>query len=242
MVKRDFLERRLLPTLPGPVPGFEHLRRFWDPLLDRTVVKITPGEYYVGHEDELVSTVVGSCIAACLHDPAAGIGGINHFLLPEHAGDRSGNAHPSRADRFGVNAMRQLIDAMLQAGARREHLRLKLFGGGIIMHRMSVIAQHNIAFMRQFVRSQSLHLVAADFGGRHPRQLQFFPHSGRVRARKLQRSSDAALVTQEQVYLQHLLSTRFGGARLHANSDLVPLTLVPNTDGHGVARPGSAHS
>jgi len=71
------------PQLPAVAPGFEHVRRYWDPGCDRWSAKILPGEYFVTRSDEAITTVLGSCIAACIRDPATRIGGMNHFMLPE---------------------------------------------------------------------------------------------------------------------------------------------------------------
>jgi len=205
-------ERRATPTLPEAMPGFEHLRRFWDPTQNCMVVKVLPGEFYVGAQDELVSTVLGSCVAACVHDSVRGIGGMNHFMLPEPRGASDGwSATVGRAARYGSDAMEQLINAVLKAGGQRADLRVKVFGGGRVLAQMSDVGQRNIDFVRRYLAAERLLLVAEDLGDVYPRQVQFFPLSGRVRVRQLRRSDDVALVAAERGYLKRLANDPIKG-------------------------------
>ena len=113
------------------LPGFEHIRRFWDPAQEVVTVKILPGEYYVSRQEEMISTVLGSCVSACVRDTRLRIGGMNHFMLPEPAGERdSWSSAVGRAARYGNDAMEQLINAILKAGGRRDDFEVKIFGLG----------------------------------------------------------------------------------------------------------------
>ena len=206
------VERRATPTLPEAMPGFEHLRRFWDPTQNCMVVKVLPGEFYVGAQDELVSTVLGSCVAACIHDPVRGIGGMNHFMLPEPRGaSDSWSSTVGRAARYGSDAMEQLINAVLKAGGQRAELRVKVFGGGRVLAQLSDVGQRNIDFVHRYLAAERLPLAAEDLGGTYPRQVQFFPLSGRVRVRQLRRSDDVALVAGERGYLKRLANDPIKG-------------------------------
>ncbi|HKR77025.1 MAG TPA: chemoreceptor glutamine deamidase CheD [Rhodanobacter sp.] len=206
------VDRRATPTLPEAMPGFEHLRRFWDPTQNCMVVKVLPGEFYVGAQDELVSTVLGSCVAACIHDPVRGIGGMNHFMLPEPRGaSDSWSSTVGRAARYGSDAMEQLINAVLKAGGQRADLKVKVFGGGRVLAQLSDVGQRNIDFVRRYVAAERLPLAAEDLGGTYPRQVQFFPLSGRVRVRQLRRSDDVALVADERGYLKRLANDPIKG-------------------------------
>ena len=205
-------DRRALPTLLEAMPGFEHLRRFWDPAQGRMVVKVLPGEFYVSAQDELVSTVLGSCVSACIHDANRGIGGMNHFMLPEPRGERDGwSSTVGRAARYGSDAMEQLINAVLKAGGQRADLRVKVFGGGRVLAQLSDVGQRNIDFVHRYIAAEQLALVAEDLGDVYPRQVQFFPHSGRVRVRQLRRSDDIALVADERGYLKRLANDPIKG-------------------------------
>ncbi len=195
-----------IDPIEAPVlPGFEHLRRFWDPVQARMTVKVLPGEFYVSRQDELVTTVLGSCVSACVHDSRRGIGGMNHFMLPEPMGERdSWSATVGRAARYGSDAMEQLINAILGAGGQRADLQVKVFGGGRVLAQMTDVGQRNIEFVQRYIAAEKLVLIASDLGDVYPRQVQFFPHNGKVRVRLLRRHDDVALVADESGYLKRL--------------------------------------
>jgi len=203
-----FTERRTIPAPLQPLPGFEHVRRFFDPNQNCTVVKVLPGEIYVSTQEEQVRTVLGSCVSACIHDPVHGVGGMNHFMLPAPAEGGSDNwaADPGRLARYGSDAMEQLIEAVLKAGGRRPDLQVKVFGGGRVLPQMSDVGQCNIEFVRGYIAQAGLQLLAEDLGDVYPRQVQFHPPSGLVRVRKLRRRDDVALVTGEYDYLKRLVT------------------------------------
>ena len=187
------------------LPGFEHVRRYWDQAQACMIVKVLPGEFYVSIHEDLVTTVLGSCVSVCIHDPRAGIGGMNHFMLPEPTGGSdSWSATNGRAARYGSDAMEQLINSMLVVGCRRADMQLKVFGGGRVLTQLSDIGQRNIEFVTRYIATEKLSLCASDLGDVYPRQIQFFPHSGRARVRLLRRQGDAALVAGESVYLKRL--------------------------------------
>lgn len=197
---------------PSVLPGFEHLRRYWDPAQGCVTVKVLPGEFYVSTQDELVSTVLGSCVSACIHDARRGIGGMNHFMLPEPRGERdSWTATVGRAARYGSDAMEQLINAILGAGGQRADLQVKIFGGGRVLAQLTDIGQRNIDFVQRYIATEKLNLCASDLGDVYPRQVQFFPISGRARVRLLRRHDDVRLVDDEFSYLKRLANDPIKG-------------------------------
>jgi chemotaxis protein CheD len=151
-------------------------------------------------------------VAACVHDPVRGIGGMNHFMLPEPSGaSDSWSSTVGRAARYGSDAMEQLINAVLKAGGQRAELRVKVFGGGRVLAQLSDVGRRNIDFVHRYIAAERLQLVAEDLGGMYPRQVQFFPHSGRARVRQLGRGYDAALVADERGYLKRLANDPIKG-------------------------------
>lgn len=206
-------DRRKPSADPSAVlPGFEHLRRYWDPAQACMTVKVLPGEFYVSTQNELVTTVLGSCVSACIHDPRRGIGGMNHFMLPEPRGERdSWTATASRAARYGSDAMEQLINAILVAGGQRADLQVKIFGGGRVLAQLTDIGQRNIDFVQHYIATERLNLCASDLGDVYPRQVQFFPNSGRARVRLLRRHDDVQLVADEPGYLKRLANDPIKG-------------------------------
>ncbi|WP_018953821.1 chemoreceptor glutamine deamidase CheD [Thioalkalivibrio sulfidiphilus] len=189
---------------PPPVlPGYEHINRYWDPTHDRYAAKILPGEYYVTLYGELITTVLGSCVSACVRDRKLGIGGMNHFMLP-HSERVEAWGGASAAARYGSYAMETLINDILKNGGRREHLEVKIFGGGQVLAQMTDVGRKNIAFVREFIRVEGLNLVAEDLGGPHPRKVVFFPDSGRVRIKKLRAMHNETIVQRETRYMAQL--------------------------------------
>jgi chemotaxis protein CheD len=209
MKKQDRLAELAAPAagLPPPLPGFEHINRYWDPTRGRIAAKLLPGEYYVTRADEVLVTVLGSCVAACIRDPLAKVGGMNHFMLPVMGREaRAAQVGAREAAHYGEEAMRSLIEAVLAAGGRRERLEVKLFGGGRILSQMTDIGQSNIEFALRYVQDQGLKLIAADLGDVYPRKVYFEPQTGRVQVYKLRALRNETVVAREQSYLERLAS------------------------------------
>src|ERR1700693_3574707 len=100
---------------------------YFDRTFDCDAAKILPGEYFFTHKDMMIVTVLGSCVSACIRDRVSGIGGMNHFMLPDGGGEN--DSPVSASMRYGSYAMEVLINDVLKAGARRENLEAKVFGG-----------------------------------------------------------------------------------------------------------------
>jgi len=142
-------------------------------------VHVTQGESHVTADPQVVmTTVLGSCIAACIRDPHAGVGGMNHFLLPEGDGRGGGDAV-----RYGAYAMELLINDLLKKGARRERLEAKIFGGAKLFDGLSDVGASNSAFAERFLRDEGIPIVSSSTGGVSARRVEFWPTSGRVRQR-----------------------------------------------------------
>lgn len=185
------------------LPGFEQVNRYWDPHLKRVAVKILPGQFYVTVQGEAVVTVLGSCVSACIRDAANGVGGMNHFMLPEPApGEREAwTATAGRAARYGSDAMEQLINAVLKAGGIRSRLEVKIFGGARVM---SDVGRRNVEFVRRYLVTEGLALLAEDVGDVYPRHVQYFPDSGRARMRPLRVMHNTTILDRERGYLKQL--------------------------------------
>jgi chemotaxis protein CheD len=199
--------RTLADALRPALPGFEHINRYWDKDNKCVAAKLLPGEYYVTLRDEAVVTVLGSCVSACIRDRKTGIGGMNHFMLPENArtdGRQWGGDVLSSATRFGNNAMERLINDILKNGGERRALEVKIFGGGRILAQMTDIGHRNIEFVHDYLRTESLALVAEDTGDTCPRKIVYFPASGRVRVKKLRSLHNETIIQRETRYLQDI--------------------------------------
>ncbi|WP_319379949.1 chemoreceptor glutamine deamidase CheD [Thiomicrorhabdus sp.] len=187
------------------------MQRSTDPVEGIETVKILPGEFYVTRANERIETVLGSCISACVRDPIAGVGGMNHFMLPV---DRKLNQSPaelSDANRYGNYAMENLVNALLAIGARRNRLEFKLFGGGRIMGAMNNIGWYNIGFAFDYVYTEGFNLVSQDIGDIYPRKVLYYPADGRVRVRRLNAMHNRSLAEQENNYIHHIESKPIEG-------------------------------
>jgi chemotaxis protein CheD len=193
--------------LPQPrvIRGFEDINRYWDRQNHVWAAKILPGEYYVTTSEELIVTVLGSCISACVRDPIFGVGGMNHFMLPSSsAAERYGSMQLSDAARYGNYAMEHLINDILKQGARRENLELKLFGGGKVMAKLSDVGLRNIEFVQEYVHTEGLNVVAEDLGDIYPRKILYNPITGKVRMKKLRSMHNNTVFERETRYMQQL--------------------------------------
>ena len=151
------------------------LRRFRNPRDGCWHVQLTLGDTYVtSEENEVLTTILGSCIATCIRDPAAGIGGMNHFLLP------NGEGRDREAQCYGVNAMELLINDILKRGGDRRGLEAKLFGGANVVAALSDVGSRNTEFARQFLKDEGIAVVGGDVGGKMARRIQYSPASGRA--------------------------------------------------------------
>ncbi|WP_372873049.1 chemoreceptor glutamine deamidase CheD [Shewanella sp.] len=184
-------------------PGFEKIPRYWDNEQQSLVARVDPGEFYLTCQDEFVYTRLGSCVAACIWDPLMGIGGLNHFLLPEKTLHEDWHQLTSYSCRYGNWAMEQLINGILSRGGLKTRLQAKIFGGGSI-GRVSVlnIGQSNIDFVREYLATEGIPVVAEDLGGPWPRKVMFHPQSGRVKLKRLEMTGVAQIEREEEAYLK----------------------------------------
>jgi chemotaxis protein CheD len=140
-------------------------------------------------------------VAACLLDPIALVGGMNHFMLPVKVGDHDPDVF--FAARYGAAAMEFLINNLLHLGAQRDRLVAKAFGGGQVMRNMSTdIGGQNIEFVRRFLRNEGIPLWSEDMGGPFPRKVYFFPHTGQVLVKRMERTHNDTVQTRELSYLR----------------------------------------
>jgi chemotaxis protein CheD len=184
---------------------------YYDRNFDCEAAKILPGEYYFTRKPMLIVTVLGSCVAACIRDRSSGIGGMNHFMLPE-GGDGAGPASASM--RYGAYAMEVLINQLLKAGARRDNLEAKVFGGGNVLRGFTAmnVGERNARFVLDFLKAEKIPVLAQDLNDIHPRKVYFFPATGKVLVKKLRQLNNYTLVKREQDYAHRLRTNPVSGA------------------------------
>lgn len=173
---------------------------YFDPHFRQPAFKLLPGEYVTSAQELMLVTVLGSCVAACIRDPLAGVGGMNHFMLPD-----SDDASGAGSARYGNYAMEMLINALLKNGAQRARLEVKLFGGGAVLPGFTAtqVGERNASFALRYLRDEGIKLVAKDLGGDAPRRVHYMPLSGRAFVRCLP-SAQRELVVAETRYLDKL--------------------------------------
>jgi chemotaxis protein CheD len=174
-----------------------------DPAEGIPTIKILPGEFYVTRQEERIETVLGSCISACVRDPLAGVGGMNHFMLPVEK-NSSRDVALSDANRYGNYAMENMVNELLRVGAKRDRLEFKIFGGGRIMSSMTNIGWYNIGFVFDYIYTEGFKVVSQDIGDVFPRKVMYYPLTGRVRVRRLNPMHNQSLVDQESNYFHKI--------------------------------------
>lgn len=183
--------------------------RYFDRNFDSEAAKILPGEYFVTDRGILLVTVLGSCVAACVRDTESGIGGMNHFMLPDDGGrDLLGSSA-----RYGTYAMEILINHLLKMGARRNRLEAKVFGGGAVLASLSSsnVGAKNAEFVLNYLKTEKIPIVAKDLLDSYPRKVYYFPETGRVMVKKLHRVHNETLFSRERDYKERLAGTKMEG-------------------------------
>jgi chemotaxis protein CheD len=186
---------------------FEHVNRYWDKVHEVWAAKILPGELYVSTHGEMISTVLGSCISVCIRDKNKGIGGMNHFMLPqnnEFSSENWGDNPATSASRYGNWAMEYLINAILKRGGEKKNFEVKVFGGGQMMAKMTDIGQKNILFVYQYLAEEQLKIEAGDVGDIFARKVLYFPDTGNVKVRRIKNVSNDTIIRRETEYEQHV--------------------------------------
>jgi chemotaxis protein CheD len=169
------------------------MSRYWEAKLNAFVVQVLPGELYVTDEDVVISTVLGSCVSACVRDTRRGIGGINHFMLPNVLrGDQGDSA------RYGVYALECLVNQVLAGRGRRGDLEVKVFGGGRVIDGGGDIGKSNIDLVRQFFQAEGIEITAEDLGETFARRIRYWPKSGRAQCQRIPMAKAADVVKTEK--------------------------------------------
>jgi chemotaxis protein CheD len=184
---------------------------YYDRHFERHAVKILPGEYFVTNGDKMIVTVLGSCVAVCLRDKAIGIGGMNHFLLPNDGNNETGLLTESA--RYGVYAMELLINHLLKMGASRNCMEAKVFGGGNVLRglKLNNVGQRNATFVLEYLHNESIPVVAKDLLDEFPRKVYFFPDTGNVLVKKIKTLHNTTIMDRESEYRMRVKFTPKSG-------------------------------
>ncbi len=184
---------------------------YFDNHFDLDAAKLLPGEYYVTGREMVLVTVLGSCVSACIRDKLSGIGGMNHFMLPDASPDQDNPV--SASARYGAFAMEILINSLISMGAQRTLLEAKVFGGGNVLPGMTTmnIGQRNADFALDFLRAEKIRVVARDLIDVYPRKVYYFPKSGKVLVKKLRNVHNETIYEREIEYRARIVKEEVAG-------------------------------
>ena len=153
---------------------------------NKQLVMINAGEYYVSNGREMIGTILGSCVAICLHDEENGIAGMNHFMLPGRV--LIGNYKLSNSEKYGINAIDTLLTKMEEKGAVRKNIKAKIFGGGAVMEAMKDsrlrIPFDNVSHAFMMIEMEDIPIIESDTGGKYTRKIYMDVKSGKVYLKK----------------------------------------------------------
>jgi len=174
-------------------------------------IRVPPGAHHVSADpNALIVTVLGSCVAACIRDRIGGIGGMNHFMLPQSDSGNWGKATASL--RYGNFAMERLINDLLMRGAKRENLEIKVFGGANVLNLDANIGWKNADFVEAYLATEGFAIAAQHLRGTYPRRVHYFPGTGKAQVLELRRREDLVVVEAERTYGRNLTSEPIDGS------------------------------
>lgn len=200
----DLSEGTVISMAPTQADPFAHIRRMRDSRFPHEIAAILPGEFFVSPDPMIVYTVLGSCVSACIRDPVAGVGGMNHFMLPQPkdvANDSWGES-----TRYGSYAMESLINDIIKRGGNKRRLEIKLFGAGRIYDGSIDVGSRNAEWVLDYLQTEGLTACKTDLGDVFPRKIYYFTESGRVLMKKIERVKNHTIAEREHEYATKIQS------------------------------------
>jgi chemotaxis protein CheD len=202
------------------------LNSYWDNRFKRTAVKLLPGDFFACSGEQVIVTVLGSCIAVCLYETQLKIGGMNHFMLPQlnndglvTADEKSSEQTRSEQDtdkkfladyqhsnaaRYGNAAMELLINEIIKLGGSRKNLTAKIFGGSAIIGAKIDVGQKNINFIHDYLAIENIASLSQDLGGSYARKVYFIPATNEVYVKTINNMHNNTIESRENNYQETL--------------------------------------
>lgn len=181
-------------------PNFELPISYYDQRFSIDAVKLLPGQYFVTTHNKMLVTVLGSCVAACLFDPVAGVGGMNHFMLP-NVNKSASELEQSQdvAAKYGIHAMELLINDLVKAGASKSRIKAKVFGGGKVVPSFvqNDVGKLNAEFVSHFLDTELIPILASDLCDNYARKIYFFPRDGKVLMKRINELNNTTIIKRE---------------------------------------------
>ena len=196
---------------------FKNLEMRAENLEKKKLITLHPGDHYATNQDVILSTLLGSCVSACLYDPENKVIGMNHFLLSSEGYHSKAPLSISNAGRYGVHAMELVINGMLKLGAKRKYLKAKVFGGGNILNsgieecKYSTVGNENVRFIREFLDTEKIPLISFDLGGGFGRIIRFYAGDYAVYVKKIKNTTSSDLAKRDREYLKKSLENQTSG-------------------------------
>lgn len=178
---------------------------YYDPYQRTRAIKISPGEYCVINSGEVIVTVLGSSVTACIRDRRQGIGGMHHFMVANVSEDQPLNQAMETMANAGMDGF---INRLIEMGAEEEHLEAKVFGGGNVLNSLqrANLGASSAQFLLTYLADRHIPVVAADMLDIYPRKVYFFPDTGEVLVKKLKQMRNETILLREQAYSDWLFA------------------------------------
>lgn len=187
---------------------FSHIRMVVDARFPHKVAQVLPGQYFASEDPMVVYTVLGSCISACINDPVAKVGGINHFMLAEPKTKEGRHDSWGESARYGNYAMELLLNELMKLGGIKERMEVKIFGGAKLYESSQNVGKGNSNWVIDYMKTEGFNVVTCDVGDIYPRKLYYFTETGRLLMKKIKKLRNETILVREEEYKESLLRKR----------------------------------
>ncbi len=193
-------------NIPPPVNNTNSTQQSQLDIQGMQTIHLKAGDYHITNQNQIITTVLGACLSACVRDRELGIGGMNHFILPYFAVNENSDweyTAVNSAIRFGTHNMEQLINSILKQGGKRNNLEFKFFGAGNVIGPPNNIGEHNIKFIRDFMNTEGYGISAESLGNEYPIKINYHPVSGKAWVKRVEIAT-LEVAAQEKLYIHQL--------------------------------------
>ncbi len=188
--------------------AFSDIRMVVDGRFPHKVAQVLPGQYFASKDPMIIYTILGSCISACVNDPVAKVGGINHFMLakPQKKGGRKDSWGESA--RYGNYAMELLLNEIMKLGGIKKRMEVKIFGGAKLYESSQNVGQGNAEWVLNYLETEGFNIVKRDVGDIYPRKIYYYTETGRILMKKIMRMRNKTILVREEEYKKSLIEKK----------------------------------